>query len=65
MADKFDLGDIVSINGRGRYKIFGFEYHGNGVCECCKGEKYRMVYFNENNPRFIINEDQLQKYTGN
>lgn len=58
-----EIGDFVSVEGvheKEFYMILGFEFHGEGHCDCCpNAEIYRMAIVDDGNPTWLINEDQL------
>jgi hypothetical protein len=63
MTKTLNIGQEVSINGVGRYKILEIINHGKGLCDCCpKAEAYRMYRLDAH---YIINEDQVLPYIGN
>jgi hypothetical protein len=62
---KFKIGDLVSVNGQGKHEIALIDWHGKGYCDCCPTSETYYIYGFTFNRNQIINEDQLQKYTGN
>ena len=54
---KYKIGNIVSINGTGNYKITEIKKHGLGFCDCCESKPYFMYRLNGG---MFVNEDQLK-----
>jgi hypothetical protein len=59
---KFKIGQRVTVNGIGDYRIKDIATHGIGQCDCCGGNHYFMYQLSSS---YWINEDQLCLYKGN